>query len=253
MSIELCLVVPDVHKPFHHVKAYNLMLEVASFIQPKHILILGDYADFYSVSSHSRDPRVFSMLEDELIDVLSGLDELDQLFPSAKKTFLQGNHEYRLERYLMDKAPALFGITSTEHLMDFDKRPNWKFVHYGPNQRVAVAGSKLYARHEPLAPTAKGTSTKALCSLVYGHIHRIEESHIVGLDGTNHVAFSVGWLGDKRKESIFGYVKGHHQWQLGFGLVYVDPSNGLFYHKKVHILEVDGKLSCVVNGKVFKS
>lgn len=218
---------------------------------PKHIYFLGDYADFYSVSSHQKDPRIFQMLNDEVADVLMGLDQIDKMFPDSKVTFIEGNHEFRLERYVVNQAPALFGVTDVYHILDFDKRPHWKFVAYGPNQYVQVANSKLYARHEPLAPTAKGTAAKALCSLVYGHIHRIEESHIVGLDGTNHVSFSVGWLGNKKKDKVFDYVKNHHQWQMGFGLVHVEVSTGLFHHQKVHILENGNKLSCVVNGKRF--
>lgn len=226
------------------------MLEAASYVGIDEIVILGDYADFYSVSSHSKDPSVFGMLKDEIEDVLLGLDELDRLFPKARKVFIQGNHEFRLERYLSTQAPALFGVTSTEQLLDINRRPNWKFIQYGPNQAYKILGSKLTARHEPLASSAKATASKALCSLVYGHIHRIEESHIVGLDGTNHVCFSTGWLGDKRKDQIYGYVKGHHQWQLGFAIVDVDESTGLFYHSKIHILE---NMTCVVNGKRFKA
>ena len=227
------------------------MLEVASYLksQIKEIVILGDHADFYSVSSHAKDPRVFSMLEDEVVDVLAGLEEIDVNFPDAKKVFIEGNHEFRLERYLCDRAPALFGVTETRSVLGFDQRPHWKFVNYGPNQSHQVLGSKLVARHEPLASSAKATASKALCSLVYGHIHRIEESHLVGLDGTNHVCFSVGWLGDKRKDKIFDYVKAHHQWQMGFGLAWVDSTTGYFYHQKIHILENN---TCVVNGKLFK-
>lgn len=251
MELETVLIVPDVHKPFHHVKAYNLMLKAAQFINPKHIYILGDYADFYSVSSHQKHPEVFSMLKDEVVNVLMGLDQLDEMFPDAKKVFIEGNHEHRLERYLCERAPALFGVTSIEHVLELSGRPNWKFVPYGPNQQCAVAGSKLIARHEPLASSAKATAAKALCSLVYGHIHRIEESHIVGLDGSNHLSFSLGWLGDKRHDKVFDYVKNHHQWQLGFGLVYVDPKSHLFFHQKIHILEFGSKVQCVVNGKRF--
>jgi hypothetical protein len=39
---------------------------------------------------------------------------------------------------------------------------------------------------------------------------------------------------------------------LGFGIVSVDPKTKLFYHQKIHILEVGGKLSCMVNGKRFE-
>lgn len=228
------------------------MIQVAQSLKKQltEIVILGDYADFYSASSHAKDPSVISMIKDEVIDVLFGLEELDQKFPNARKVFIQGNHEFRLERYLQNQAPALFGVTDTEHILEMINRPNWKFIQYGPNQAYKILGSKLTARHEPLASSAKATASKALCSLVYGHIHRIEESHLVGLDGTNHVCFSVGWLGDKRKDKIFDYVKGHHQWQLGFGLAWVDRKTGYFYHQKIHILD---NYTCVVNGKLFSN
>lgn len=247
--MKLALIIPDTHRPYHDKKAYNLMMTVAKDLNPSEIVILGDYADFYAVSSHSRHPKVLSILTDEVEDVINGLDEIDKTFPNAKKVFIEGNHEYRLERYLVDKAPALFGVTSTEHLLKINQRPNWKFKPYGPNQAHKVLGSFLIARHEPLGNTAKLTSQRALCSIVYGHIHRIEESHIVGLDGTNHVAFSVGWLGDKKKDKIFDYVKGHWQWQLGFGLAWMDPVTNYFYHQKIHILD---NYTCVVNGKKYK-
>jgi len=252
MSLKLALLIPDTHRPYHDKRAYNLMLEVATYYKNElaEIVIGGDYADFYSVMSHTKDPRVPSMLMDEVVDVLAGLQEFDDLFPDAVKVFIEGNHEYRLERYLCDKAPALFGVTSTYSLLEFERRNNWQFISYGPNQKHKIIGSKLTARHEPLSSSAKATAAKALCSLVYFHIHRIEESHIVGLDGTNHVCFSVGWLGDKRLDKIFSYVKGHHQWQLGFGLAWVDKNTGFFYHQKIHILE---NYTCVIDGKLFKA
>lgn len=252
MSLKTALIIPDCHFPFNDKKKYALMIEAAVDLgdRLKEIVILGDFADFYSVMSHPKDPRVFSMLEDEIVSVLAALSELDHLFPHVQKIFICGNHEHRLERYLCDRAPALFGLTSVEHLFEFNRRPKWRFIPYGPNQSHSVLGSKLIARHEPLGSSAKATAAKALCSLVYGHIHRLEESHIVGLDGTNHVCFSVGWLGDKNQDLIFNYVKSHHQWQAGFGLVHVDSSNGYFYHNKIHILDNN---TCVINEKIYKA
>lgn len=253
VSLKLSLIIPDCHIPYENKKAYNLMMKAAQDVKPDEICILGDFADFYSVSSHAKDPRIFNMLTDEVSAVASRLDEIDKLFPKAKKVFLEGNHENRLERYLVDRAPALFGVTQTKFLFDFDRRPNWTFIPYGPKQKHLVLGSYLYAKHTPLSNSAKATVTKAMCSLVYGHIHSMEENHIVGMDGTNHVAFSVGWLGDKNQDLIFNYVKNHHQWQLGFGLVYVNEKTRYFYHQKIHILEQGNKYSCVVNGKLYEA
>lgn len=248
--LKTALIIPDCHIPYHDKRAYKLMLKVGRYLKPDEVTILGDYADFYCISGHKKSPAVKRrLLLEEVPEVNKHLDELDRLFPRAKKVFIEGNHEFRLERYLEEKCPELLGVTSTQHIFDFNRRRNWKFLPYKPSQKHKILGSYLYARHEPSGNSAKATSTKALCSLVYGHIHRIEESHTVGLLGTNHVCFSVGWIGDKTLDKVFDYVKGHHQWQLGFGVVYVDPKTGYFYHEKIHILD---NYTCVVNGKLFR-
>jgi hypothetical protein len=254
--LRIVLLIPDTHRPYHDRKAYALMIRVYQDIVKKYfhiadfeIVILGDYGDFYATSGHDKHPMVQQNLVLEVQDVIAGLDELDTLFPFAKKVYIEGNHEFRLERYLCNKAPALFGVTSTELILKMNQRSGWTFHAYSPSQQYDVGGSVLKARHEPLSNSAKATASKAICSLVYGHIHRLEESHVVGLDGTNHVCFSVGWLGDKRNDKIFGYVKGHHQWQMGFGLVFVDNETKYFYHEKVHILD---NYSCKAAGKIYK-
>lgn len=226
------------------------MLKVARDLVLDEIVILGDYGDIYSLNQHGgKDPTLPLTLTQEIEDINKCLDEIDVMFPRSRKVYLQGNHEYRLERYILNKCPELFGVTDYKHLSRIYQRYNWTYVPYGPNQSYNILKSKLVARHEPLGNSAKATAARALCSLVYGHIHRIEESHLVGLDGTNHVCFSLGWLGDKSLDKVFGYVKGHHQWQLGFGLVYADEKTGYFHHQKIHILD---DYSCVVNGKHYK-
>jgi UDP-2,3-diacylglucosamine pyrophosphatase LpxH len=252
-NVKTAIIIPDCHIPYENKKAYNLMLDVMKDIKPDEIVILGDYADFYAVSSHGRHPLLMHTLKEEVEAVVKRINELDKLFPTTKKYFLEGNHEYRLERYIQNMAPGLFGVTETEHILQLHNRPTRRFIPYGPNQSHHVLKSHLRARHEPVGSSARLTASRALCSLVYGHIHRIEESHAVGLDGTNHVAFSVGWLGDKNKDKVFGYVKNHHQWQLGFGVVRVNTSNRLFYHQKIHILESNAKYSCIVDGKMYQS
>jgi hypothetical protein len=225
------------------------MLKVAKDFNPDEIVLLGDFLDFYSVSSHQKDPSLPHMLEKEIDQGNMYLDELDHFFPGKKKVYLEGNHEFRLARYLQNNAPALFGMVSTKHLLDLNRRPNWKWVSYSPNQKYKVGGSKLLARHEPIGSSAKTTSARGICSIAYGHVHKIEEAYIVGMDNKQHVSFSCGWLGDTRFSSAFNYVKNHHNWQLGFTLVYTDPKTKKFYHQKIPILP---DLTCLFNGKVYK-
>lgn len=240
------------HVPYQHKRATQLMLEVAKHVKVSEIVILGDLADFYFASGHGpKTPYMLNTTVSEVEAVNEFLDSLDKNFKDAKKKYIEGNHEFRLTRFIQNKAPELFGYVDAQALFKIQSRPGWSWIHYGPNQRTQVLKSKLFARHEPFGSSAKATAARALCSLVYGHIHRIESSYVVGLDGKSHIAFSVGWLGDSRKDEVFGYVKGHAQWQLGFGLVWVDEKTGLFYPQAVQILPHGNSVSCVVNGKRF--
>lgn len=251
-NLKKALIIPDCHRPYHHKKAYNLMLKVALDLNPDEIVILGDYADFYAVNGHGKHPGMQDLLLTEIEGndgINAGLDELDKLFPDAKKVYIEGNHEYRLERYITKNAPMLFGVTQWDYLFELNRRPNWTAIHYGPSQMYRILNSHLYARHEPLSmSSAKASAKNSLCNLVYGHIHRIEEAHIVAMTGENYCNFSVGWLGDQRKTEVFGYAR-NPQWALGFGVVYVNPHSKCFYRHKIHILE---NMTCVFNGKLYK-
>jgi hypothetical protein len=250
VSLKKALIVPDCHRPFHSRKAYNLMLEVASFHGIDEIVILGDYADFWTVSFHeqSKDPRLPKLLMEEVESVNLGLDELDRLFPQANKVFLEGNHEYRLERYVQAKAPALFGVTECTNLFQIPLRKKWRYRSYGKGQPYRVLGTSLLAKHTPLASSPMTGLRKAAQSYCYGHNHRIEECHVVGLDGASHVAFSPGWLGDERLKA-FGYMVDQPNWQLGFAIVY-SSSPKEFHHE---IVKIKSGYTCVSAGRLFKA
>ncbi len=249
-NLKTVALIPDCHRPFHHKKAYALMIFVLKTIGIDAVYIMGDYLDFYYVNGHGpKYPGMVGHLKDEVEDGITGLDELDAVFPDAKKVYIEGNHEYRLARFIQNKAPELFGLVDIKTLLKMETRPGWNWVSYGPHQKTSILGSKLWARHEPNATRAKLVASGVSCSITYGHIHRAEQESVVALDGSQHVAFCSGWLGDKRKDEVFGYVKGHFQWQLGFAIVRVDPTNGLFYHQIVPILP---NMTCVVDGIKFE-
>lgn len=252
-DLKCALIIPDTHRKWHHVKAYNLMLEVAKFVGVDEIVILGDYADAYCFSGHGpKHPKLLNTTVEEVESVNEGLDQLDKLFPSAKKKYIEGNHEFRLTRFIQNKVPELFGYVDCKHLFKIEQRPGWNWVAYGPNQRTQVLGSKLFARHEPFGNSAKATASRALCSVVHGHTHRQESAIVVGLDGKSHLAYCPGWLGDSRHGEIFGYVRGTAQWNLGFSFVYIDTKSEMFFPYIVPIIERSGKVHASFNGKMFR-
>lgn len=220
------------------------MLEAASYVGVEELVLLGDYADFYAVSRHPKDPRVKVLLTEEVASVNDGLDELDRLFPQAKKVFLEGNHEIRLETYLCQKAPELFGVTEAQLLFQIPQRPLWTYIGFGRGQKYQVLGSDLFAFHRPKGPNPKAHLERTGVSSIYGDIHKIERGHMVTLDNRQLVCSCPGWLGDVSSR-VFDYMARTPQWQLGFSLVYASDSE--FHMEQV---EIKNK-KCIVQGKVF--
>ncbi len=248
-SVGSALIIPDCHIPYHDQRAYNLMLEVAQDLPDlQEIVILGDYADFYAVNSHGKHPKYNQVLMDEVSQVRKELELLSNMFPKARRVFISGNHEYRLERYIYDRAPDLFGVVDTPTILQLDDL-GWEFVPYQSNQKHSVMGSHLYARHEPIGGgvhAASSTVDKAGCSMIFGHVHRIQQYRKVFIDGQDHLGACVGWLGNKDHD-VMQYVKSHAQWQLGFGIVQV-VNNGDFFLDTKHIINY----TTFHNGKLYK-
>jgi len=246
--MDIAAIIPDAHIPYHDKQCFNTMLLALQDIKLKEIVVLGDFGDFYSVTSHGKHPTMVDTLIQEVEAVNDHLDLLDGLFPHVKKVFLAGNHEHRVERYLLNNAPALFGITSIEFLLQFNTRPNWTFVPYTKRQKYSVLGTSLIARHEPYSmSSAKASLRNCLSNLVYGHIHRIEEFNTVDIMGNTLVNYTPGWLGDDRYDKVFGYCA--PKWQKGFSLVYAEEGSKEFSHE---ILRFRKDKSVICHGKRYK-
>lgn len=250
MKIQRALIIPDTHVPYHDKKAFSLMLRAVKTEHPDlaEIVLLGDFGEFASVGSHPKDPQMDRSFQREVKAVRDELDRLDKLFPKANKVYIEGNHCDRLTRYLRDVAPELDGLVEAKELL-LKGRKKWTWVDYGPGQQYSVLGSKLLARHEPTGGgehCAAGTVKSCGASVIFGHVHRIQEFQTVDIEGKNHRGITPGWLGDAN-HPIFNYVKKHHQWALGFSLVTVLPK-GLWFNQTIHI--INHKL--VLNGKVYE-
>lgn len=251
--VKTALIVPDAHLPFHNEKHYNLMLKVAKDMGakkagPDEITILGDFADFYAVNSHGTHQKMnkYQHLIKEIDVVKKKLDELDRLFPKANKVYICGNHEYRLERYIQNRCPELFGYLELIDLFELRSRPGWKYIKYGPRQAHNVLGSKLIARHEPFGPNCKTTATRAMASVVFGHIHQIQEWQVTSVRGKTYRAMCPGSLVDE-KSGAFDYVS-HPNWASGFGVAHVISSGDFFYHT-CHIVNN----RTVFNGRIYQA
>lgn len=246
-KLESVLIVPDVHIPYHNVRAWNLFLAAAKDFKPKHIYIIGDFLDFYSVSSHSKDPQRANQLEAEVQAGHAALDALDKL-GASNKVYIAGNHCDRLERYLQDRAPELFKFINIPDILHLKKR-GWSYVPYKDDTHLG----KLNLTHD-VGTAGRYAVYKALDmyqhSIVTGHTHRL--AYIVEGNATGKefkVSAQFGWLGDASKVDYMHKAKVNKDWALGFGIGYLEPSTGAVYLSPVPIV----KYTCVVNGKLYKA
>ena len=107
------IVLSDVHIPHHERKVWETSLELIKDIKPGEIILLGDFLEMGSVSQHGG-----AELEKLTEDFDAGKAALKALREAAGEdcriTYLEGNHESRLTRFLMSKAPTLRDSLSYE-------------------------------------------------------------------------------------------------------------------------------------------
>lgn len=249
-KLEPILLISDAHRPYHDQRAWDLVLEVGRFIKPVHLIVNGDLADFYAVSSHSKDPRRVQQLDEEIADVNFALDQLDALKAKQKK-FIAGNHCDRLTRYLQDKAPQLFSMIDIPNLFKLNQR-GWEYTPYKSDTKVG----KLHITHD-VGTAGRYAAYKALDtyqhSIVTGHTHRL--SYVVEGNAVGEFKLSAnfGWLGDAEKVDYMHRVMVKKNWALGFGVGHIHPTTGIAYLVPVPIITAGGKYSCVVNGRYFET
>jgi len=233
-------VIPDVHVPYHDKRAWAVCLEALKEVNPEKVVIIGDFADFYSVSQYSKDPKRVLNLKWEVARVNEELDKV-----SAKEViFLEGNHEDRLRRYLQDKAPELFDMATIPELFHLQER-GWTFIPYGD---AYFSGKVMYV-HD-LGKAGKYAMFQTLdtsgMNTVFGHSHKGGIIYQGQQNSEGHFCMNVGWLGDYKKLDYIHRVKARREWRLGFGLV--EEVNGLAFAEFVPIV----KGSTCVRGKYIK-
>ncbi len=244
-KLEPILVVPDCHIPYHDQRAFDLMLQVARGLKPKHIYVIGDFVDFYAVSSHSKNPVRATSLEVELLAAAEGLDSLEALGADSL-VYIGGNHEDRLRRYLQDKAPELFGVANVPELLGLKQR-GWDYVPYKSHTKLG----KIHFTHD-VGSAGRNSIFKCLDtyqhSVVTGHTHRLAYIVEGNAVGEHKVSAQFGWLGDTKHIDYMQEAKVLKDWALGFGIGYLEPKTGYVYLTPVPLVDY----SVVVNGTLYR-
>ena len=214
----------DIHFPYHDKGA--LQVAVNRIIKEKcdAILLDGDTIDFYPISEYSTDPRRRGTLTKELLITKNFLKELRSKF-KGKIFFKPGNHEFRLERYVIKNAPELYELEciTLPELLGFNEL---QITHINSRSLIKVAKGNLNILHghefgkEPLlSPVnpARGLYLKAKANAIEGHYHRTSEHVETTLNSKMITCWSVGCLCLLRAE-----YRPYNNWNHGFAIINID-------------------------------
>jgi len=236
---------PDTHVPFHSKAALQIATNAIRRFAPDILVVLGDFADFYSVSFHDKSPDRSIKLKAEVKEVRKCLSKFEAM-PIKRKIFLMGNHEYRLERYLTNKAPELFGLVDSHKLFELEEN-GWEWVPY----RRSLMLYNMAVSHDFGSSGANAASkamTKLGTGVVMGHTHRMSVVSRGDAGGNLTQAAMFGWLGDITEVGYANRLSVKSDWFHGFGIGYV--YKGEF--AKISAIPIIDESYCILEGEVVR-
>jgi predicted phosphodiesterase len=195
-------ILSDIHCPYHDDVALRAAVDHLHEHEIDALLLNGDFADFYSISRHEKNPKHRNFLA-ELEQVQQLLRWLRGEFPEIKIVAKAGNHEERWEKWLWQHAPEL----STSPIMGLD---NWLALTelgidlVGEKRIITCGGLPVLHGHEKgngiSSPVnqARGAYMRLHHTVLEGHGHRTSIHSEPDMMGKETVCFSTGCLCDLR-------------------------------------------------------
>lgn len=240
-------------EPIHDESAISVALKLIDEIKPDQVVMLGDNLDFAEFGKYLTAPT-FKQLTQATIDRATLLcAQVRAAAPKAKITWIAGNHEARLARYIQANAEAAFGLTRGK--LSDELRDNWPVLSVpnlcrmddfkidylsGYPESFLALNENLIIRHGDRVTSNGSTTTKYLNdahkSVIYGHIHRVEVAYRTRVSEAGPrtiMAASPGCLcridgavpSTKSGADEFGrpLMQGAENWQQGLAVVQYQP------------------------------
>ncbi len=215
--------------------ALEVFLDVIKRTEPDYIVLNGDVLDFQAVGKWAKPPNKLLNLQDEIDWTRENiLRRVRECAPDADISFVIGNHEYRLVRFLADTAPALASLRSLSFnsLIGLDEfeislvhnpsflapsgveqkkayNQNWRVIE---NNYVVTHGTACgqTAAFKELAKWQMSGSS--------GHVHRPQFVSAPTLKNPDACWMITGMMA-KAPEHGQDFVQGCNTWTTGFGFV----------------------------------
>lgn len=184
------VIASDFHFQFQSDPSISILEQVCRDIKPDKLILAGDLLDCHEVSKFDKVPSNHNLLE-EIMICKEFLQDMRLILPKAEIIFLEGNHCFRLKKYLIEniKDPSIYNLVknklSLEELLDL-KRFDIKLIENDPEKTnfddVYVEENGVLIGHFNKVSTGAGNTAKFLAnrnfhSIIQAHVHRLSVSN----------------------------------------------------------------------------
>ena len=249
MKFQRVVCLSDAHIPVEMDQAaWDFTLTLLGIIKPTGVLLNGDMADVHGLSTHSKAPRDVGVLQAELDSFDTEIERLAEAVPGSWIKATLGNHEERLGRYLLQKAPELYGLNALSYgnMLPY-KKYGIELVKtpYRIGKLFFVHGHEL--KISGGINPAKMLADKVNDSAMMGHVHRFSQYHKTSLSGKLFRTYSNGCLCTLNPS----YLETPN-WAQGFSIVDFVPG-GMFQVQQVIFWRSLGGIETVIDGSMHRN
>ncbi len=254
MNLIRGVIIPDLHDPDVYEPAFKAVCNFIKDFKPHHLVQLGDFANWDSLSSHAlRKPEEYVTFRKEKTLANWRMDTLEKFVPKGCKKYMTGgNHEDRWYATKVEYSGCMNRrLRATENIgehwteMYNLKARNWGHCEYGEHYCLG----KLRMTHGWFATKghADMASTSAQIpgrSIICAHNHK---HHLFNCNDERGLPIEVESIGTLSKLDL-SYLRGRKptDWVHMFTFFYM-RKNGTFTKYPVFI--IDGKF--IFNGREY--
>lgn len=241
--IEISIIAPDVHlEEKEPPKPYKLLKKLIVDIQPKRIILLGDFLSLNSLSHWAYDKKKLCENKRFKKEIDKANHELDFLQKNCDEViYLGGNHEDWVVQYV-EKRPEVEGLMELPIVLKLKERG----ITWVPMNKLYKVG-KMYFVHGLYI--SKYHASKHLhsygCCITYGHTHTAQTAQMNMKMQDPIMAYGLGCLCDHEPE----YRRGRpSNWIDQAAIMYHDTETGNFNLYPINIT----KGQFIWNKKIYK-
>jgi predicted phosphodiesterase len=208
----------DLHIPDHDERSVRNVLRYVRDAKPDVVLLNGDILDMALISSHNKgNLRAIEgrFIRQEYDRGERFLDDLQKAAGGASVIWVEGNHEYRVERWL-NEYPQLRGVMEIPRQLNLGPRgirwvPSWSRTEIISAGKANFVHGLYSGMHH-----ARKMVDAFESNIFYGHTHDVQcHAKIAVGDDNTKIAHSLGCLCNYQQS----YLKGRPtNWQQAFAV-----------------------------------